>query len=212
MQPGARKQFITFLTACAEVYGKPLSDAVMGVWWEALRPYEIDAVQGAFSRHIQSPDNGQFMPKPADIIRMLTGTSLDGSMVAWAKVDKAVRSVGPYASVTFDDPIVQRVLQDMGGWIAFGAKTDDEWPFIGNEFRTRYQGYRHCGEMPEYPRTLIGIAEAENSKRGIGTVDLVLIGDATKAQQVRDGGVDRPQIGFHRLPANDETLLLEATA
>lgn len=208
MQLGDRKRFIACLTACAEVYGKPLSDAVLGIWWDALRAYEIDAVQEAIGRHLRNPDNGQFMPKPADIIRMLAGTSVDSAMVAWAKVDKAIRHVGPYASVTFDDPLIQRVLQDMGGWVQLGAKTDDEWPFIGNEFRTRYQGYKQRAEIPEYPPVLIGIAEADNVRRGLEHTDRVLIGDATKAAQVAAGGTARPAIGMQRVTAGTARLTL----
>ena len=94
MQQPDRKRFASCLMACAEIYGKTLSDSVSAVWWDALKGYEIEAVEAAFGRHFRSPDVGQFMPKPADIIRMLAGTSLDGSMVAWSKVDKAVRTVG----------------------------------------------------------------------------------------------------------------------
>ena len=122
---------------------------------------------------------------------MLVGTAVDSSMVAWAKFEQAVRRVGPYASVVFDDPLIQRVVQDMGGWISFGSKSDEQWPFVGNEFRTRYQGYRTRGEVPEYPSRLIGIAEAENAQRGIHRCDVVLIGDQDRAQAVSIAGSDK---------------------
>lgn len=179
-------KFKNMLLALAELYGRPVSDPVAGLWWDALKGYDIDAVETAFSRHLQSPDTGQFMPKPADIIRMLAGTSIDAAMVAWTKVDRAVREIGPYASVTFDDPIVMRVLQEMGGWIQLGDKRDDEWPFVGNEFRTRYQNYRSRGETPECPSRLLGLAEENGSK-------VVLIGNADRARQIRDGTTKRLQ-------------------
>ena len=195
-----RERFGACLLAASELYGKPVGEAVAAVWWDALRRFDIAAVESAFRRHFANPDNGQFMPKPADIVRMVEGTSVDAAQVAWAKVDKAVRQVGPYASVAFDDAIVHRVLHDMGGWIALGTRTDEEWPFIANEFRTRYHGYRSRSEVGDYPPKLIGIAEADSVRRGLSAShDAVLIGDAEKARAVVAGGTDRQAIGLTRI-------------
>ena len=51
----------------------------------------------------------------ADILRMMQGTSLDSALSAWAKVDKAVRRVGTYETIVFDDEIIHRVIHDMSG-------------------------------------------------------------------------------------------------
>lgn len=198
MLPTDRERFARCLMAAAELYGKTVSDALAELWWRALRNYDIQAVEHAFSQHFVSPDSGQFMPKPADIVRIVGGTSVDGAMVAWAKFDRAVRQVGPYCSVTFDDPLIHLVVHDMGGWIAFSTKTEDEWPFIGNQFRTRYIGYRQRGEVPEYPRKLIGITDAENVKNGFPVGQPALIGDASKAKAVLQGGTDAPLLGVTR--------------
>jgi hypothetical protein len=193
-------RFKACLMACAEVYGKPVSAAVTGIWWDALKTYDIGAVEDAFRRHLYSPDIGQYMPKPADILRMLEGTAVDGAMVAWAKVDRAVRTVGPYPSVTFDDPLIQRIVQEMGGWIALCGKRSDEWPFIGNEFRTRYHGYSSRAALPEYPGRLPGMIEADHGGAYRGQND-VLIGDGEKALAVRTGGVVTPLLGVRRITA-----------
>lgn len=200
MGPTDRNRFASCLLAASELYGKPVGEAVAGVWWDTLARFDIAAVESAFRRHFANPDSGQFMPKPADIVRMVEGTTVDASQVAWSKVDKAVRSIGPYSSVAFDDPIVHRVLTDMGGWIALGTRTDDEWPFIANEFRTRYQGYRSRGETPEYPPTLVGIAEADNARRNLkAQPELALIGDSTRAKEVMQGGTGRLAVGLTRI-------------
>lgn len=203
MQQRDRKRFAACLAACAEIYGRAISDTVADIWWRLLATHDIEAVETAFQRWFQSPDVGQFQPKPADIVRLLTGTSLDAAMVAWSKVDRAVRRVGPYPSVTFDDALVQRVLQDMGGWIGLGTKTEDEWPFVGNEFRTRYQGYRSRGETPEYPSMLVGLSQADADRRGVlGKLDHVLIGDESKAREVAAGGTTKPMISFTQSGGN----------
>lgn len=212
MEPQDRKRFALCLLAMAEIYGKQVSEAVSAVWWNALKTWDIQAVEEAFAKHTQSPDNGQFMPKPADIIRMLAGTSTDASMVAWAKVDKAIRTVGTYASVVFDDPLIHRVVHDMGGWIGLGQKDNEEWPFIANEFRTRYQGYRSRGETPDYLPTLIGLTDAHNIKQGFRPTTPVMIGDPAKAQNVLDSGTDKPAIGVTRQSAAVLKLVEHLTA
>jgi hypothetical protein len=200
MAPTDRKRLAQCLLAAAEVYGREVSASVTAIWWAALQGHDIEAVEVAFQRHMMNPDTGQFMPKPADIVRMLAGTTQDSAMVAWAKVDKAMRTVGTYQSVVFDDPLAMRVLQDMGGWIALGTKDGDEWPFVANEFRTRYQGYKQRGETPEYPTRLVGISDADRVRKGLALGDVTLIGDSVKAMHVANGGTDRAAIGVQRAP------------
>lgn len=192
-------RFAELLGGVFELYGREASPFAMQVWWEALRPFDFSAIRMAFSRHVQNPDVGQFPPKPADVLRMLGGTTQDKALQAWAKVDKAVRHVGTYQTVVFDDPLIHRVLHDMGGWVGLGMKTEDEWPFVQREFENRYRGFSMRSERPEYPRALIGISEAENSRNGKRSDPPRLIGDPTRAQAVLSGGTDRPLIGFSGL-------------
>ena len=111
-------------------------------------------------------------------------------------MDKAVRQVGTHRSVVFDDPLIHRVLQEMGGWIGMGQKTEDEWPFVAKEFENRYRGYAMRGERPEYPPVLVGIADATNARGGFKTEQPMLIGAPEKAQEVMRLGADKPLVGF----------------
>jgi hypothetical protein len=184
-------------------YGKGVSSFALDVWWTALKGYDLTAVIDAFNRHLANPDNGQFAPKPADIIRMLQGSTQDAALRAWAKVDQAVRSVGTYNDVVFDDPVIHRVIQDMGGWIGLGAKNEDEWPFVAKEFENRYRGFKARSEIPDYPAKLIGIANAHNQQKGFKQDGPVLIGVDHLARQVLSGGTDKPSIGFKRMDVPD---------
>ena len=196
MQSSDFDGFSEVLEAVFELYNRPISGFATQIWWEALKPFDLPAVRVALSRHVQSPDTGQFPPKPADVIRMLGGTTQDTALRAWAKVDKAVRQVGPHASVAFDDALIHRVLHDMGGWVGLGQKTEDEWPFVAREFENRYRGYAMRGERPDYPPVLIGLSEADNATRGHKPDGARLIGDADKARAVMAGGTIKPLIAF----------------
>lgn len=202
MQTEEFQKFHDGINGVMSFYGKSVSSFALDVWWTALKGYDLAAVVGAFNRHLANPDSGQFAPKPADIIKMLQGSTQDSALRAWAKVDQAVRRVGPYQDVVFDDPIIHRVIQDMGGWIGMGSKGEDEWPFVAKEFENRYRGFRQRSEIPEYISKLIGIASAHNEQKGFKTDAPILIGNEQAAMKVLNGGTDKPSIGFKRMEAD----------
>jgi hypothetical protein len=196
-----KSRFVSALVETADLYGYSLSIFAQKLWWDAMQPYDIETFLDALYRHIKNPDTGQFMPKPADVVRMLNGTSSDAALVAWAKVDKAVRHIGMFSSVVFDDPLIHRVLSDMGGWCSLATKTEDEWPFVGKEFENRYRGYSMRNEKPEYPAKMIGMFEAENSRNGFKSDPPILVGDTRRALAVMNGGTDKPILGFRPFDA-----------
>ena len=202
MNPQDSGKFATLIGNVYAFYRQDHSEFAINVWWQAMKPYDFSAVADALNRHCVNPDSGQFMPKPADVVKMLGGSTQDSALSAWSKVDRAVRQVGTYETVVFDDPIVHRVLHDMGGWIQLGTKTEDEWPFLRNEFVNRYRGYRMRNETPEYPKTLIGMAEAQNNQDGHKSQPPVMIGDAEAPKRVLVGGSSAPLIGFERMVAD----------
>lgn len=199
MQQADFAEFRGVLQGVYALYGKDLSRPVMDVWWNAMRPFDLVAFRDAMTRHATDPDRGQFLPRPADVIRLMAGSTQDGALVAWAKVDRAVRSIGTYATVVFDDPIIHAVIGDMGGWIHLGTKSEDEWPFVAREFENRYRGYRTRGAPGQYPAKLVGIAEGENARTGRPTQPPVLIGQAQAAQSVLAAGSAQPRLTWQRL-------------
>lgn len=197
MRDDQSTEFMDYLRSVADMYGKALSDGVLMLYWNGLKDLDLQAIKGALGRHVQNPDSGQFMPKIADIRRMLGGTTNDAALQAWAKVDKAIRTVGTYQSVVFDDPVIHRAIADIGGWIWLGGQTDDEWPFIAKRFETAYRGHltRGCNE---YPPQLTGIAQANNERAGFAAPGPVLIGDTEKCQRVLAGGSNQPLLRIVR--------------
>lgn len=207
MIPQEFDEFCEVLDHVSEQYGKQLSAGVKMLYWQGLEEFDLSAVRQALGRHLKNPDNGMFMPKIADVVRMMQGTTQDSALIAWAKVDKAVRQVGTGASVVFDDAIIHRVLQEMGGWLSLGSKSEDEWPFVAKEFENRYRGYKMRNEAFEYNKVMIGLYEAQNNTQGYKTDAPVLIGNAEKAKQVMLGGTTKPLIGF--TPLVQSTSMLE---
>lgn len=190
MQSTEIQKFNALLLGIGEYYNRDISDALAQIYWNGLKQYDYAAVSRAAQQHMANPDGGQFFPKIADFTRHIGGGNADRALIAWAKVDKAVRTVGDHRSVVFDDALIHSVITDMGGWIGFGMGTLDEWPFKQNEFVKRYRGYLERGEAGEYPAKLTGRHDAHNRQIGKeDDIETVLIGNQSKALDVfRMGG------------------------
>lgn len=184
-----KKRFAALFSGLADYYNAEVSKASLGLYWEGLKQYDYEAIEKACWAHTQLSDEaGRWMPKISDLNKMLVGRTSDQSQIAWSKVDRAVRTVGPYSDVAFDDAIIHRVLQDMGGWVCVCTKEDKEWPFVAKEFCTRYQAFRMTGDTPEHPRYLIGMANAQNTHAGQQhKLEVRLLGNMDKARQIASG-------------------------
>lgn len=184
-----KRRFAALLTSVADYYKEPLSKNVIALYWDGLRQYDYEAIEAATRAHMQLPDEaGRWMPKISDLNKMLQGRTTDQGQIAWSRVDRAVRTVGPYADVAFDDPIIHRVIADMGGWVALCGKDEKEWPFVSKEFCTRYQSFKMTGDTPEHPRYLIGMANSENTHSGHQQgLQVRLLGNVEKAKQIASG-------------------------
>jgi hypothetical protein len=190
MQSRDRLAFAEVMHAVHALYRVDLSEAVLGIWWEAMRSYDLAEVQHALNRHAMNPDNGQYLPKPADVVRLLQGSTLDVAHLAWTKLMRAVSRAGAYQSVVFDDPLMHAVVSDMGGWPELCRKRVEEIPFAEREFVERYRGYRVRGGATRYPSYLPGLAEQHNAAAGLPVAPPVLLGDAARARAVLSAGAD----------------------
>jgi hypothetical protein len=198
MQHTDKSRFATLLCGVADYYGRELSNGVIGLYWQGLAHIDIDAVEKALWEHTQNPDAGQFMPKIADVTRAIHGRTTDQACIAWGKVDAAVRRIGSYADVVFDDALIHRVIAEMGGWIWLGQQRELEWTFIAKRFETIYRGYKMRSEAPDYPPTLVGLANAQNAREGFAAQPPMLIGHARRAQAVHLAGSDQPLLPMQR--------------
>lgn len=183
------EEFGTLMMAIGELYSKALSPALLKLYWNALEAYDLADVRRALTIHTRDPDHGPFFPKPGDVERALQGNKETRAMVAWSKVERAVRCVGPWQSVVFDDPIIHAVVRDMGGWIALCGHADKEWPFRRAEFVKRYSGELATGGQVRHPPYLPGMTEQQNAVSGrTSRGHLSVIGDLSAARLVYKGG------------------------
>lgn len=188
MSPTDKPTFSALLTGCLQaIYDKPVSPMMLDVWFNALANYPMDELAAAFSRHVTDPDHGQFPPKPADIIRAIEGGGDGQALAAWTKVDQAIRHVGGWRSVCFDDPRIHACIEAMGGWVKLCETSREELAYRQQEFTKRYRALL-LTRAASHPSHLTGRFEASNGCNGYAVEPPLLIGDPTRAAQVRLSG------------------------
>jgi len=193
--------FSDVMNATAELYGRQLSGQALALFWQASKDLDLQEVQRAISAHINNADTGQFMPKPADIRRVLGGTTADAAALAWAKVIRAVHAVGAYSTVAFDDPFTHAAIADMGGWPAICQTREDELPFREKEFAAKYRAYRSRGaDNISFPPKLTGLIDQHNLPRGHGAGDVALLGKTERARKVFASGGSQPMLQVSYVP------------
>lgn len=193
--PEEKKRFFALLIGISDYYGKALSKTTLELYRVGLKAFDYDAIERAMWQHTQSPDEcGRWMPTISDLTKMMHGRTQDQAALAWSKVNLAVRQIGVYVDVVFDDALIHRVLADMGGWASFATKEEKEWPFIAKEFETRYRGYKMSEQKPDYPKVLTGMANAQNAASGLEKQGARLVGDRALCMAVKRGQTSAPML------------------
>lgn len=202
-----KRKFLEVMAGVHDFYGKDMSKFAGEVWLNACDSFDVEQVTKALSAHLMDPERGQFMPKPADIVRQLQGTNTDRSLVAWGKALTAMQRVGAYQSVAFDDGIIHSVIEDLGGWVKVCRSDMNELPFIQRRFCESYKAYSARGES-SFPGYLPGAHEVENRMNGRKVAKPVLIGSPEKAAQVMRAGMSGPKTQITH--ASDAVRLIES--
>ncbi len=154
-----KPEFMKLLISTADLYKQELSSDVVELWWNALKSLSLVQVKRAFSKHIQDPAKGEWMPKPANIIAKIKGSPERSALLAWAEVEEAVSKVGRYETVQFADPVINAVVRNLGGWIWLCDQNLDE-PWTQKEFERRYLAYSEVGAGLNEP--LPGLLQIQN--------------------------------------------------
>jgi len=212
MTPADRTKFFEVLGGLHDFYGKELTKFAGQVWWQVCEAFDLEQVTKAFSAHLTDAEHGRFMPKPADLVRVLHGTRTDRSLIAWGKVLGAMQRVGAYTSVCFDDGLIHAAIEDLGGWIKVCRSTTDELPHVQRRFCDSYKAYTTRGDAV-FPALLPGANHLDNATRGYANPKPTLIGDPEAAKRVFSLGTSAPRtrITSPALPVREAVRLIGGT-
>ncbi len=110
-------KFSDAMGVMCEVFSKELSPLAIQTYFRAMERFQVEQIEGAISEAIVSC---RFFPKPVELIEFITGKSgnlADIAEVEAGKVLQAVKQIGHYNSVKFDDPVTTAVIHmGFGGW------------------------------------------------------------------------------------------------
>jgi len=189
-----QKRVVETLTAVASLYKQDLAPGVISIWLQALDRFTADQIVGALTAHVTDPERGQFMPKPADVIRVLAGTASDAALIAWGKVIATVRRHGSYADVVFDDPKIMQAIEQIGGWVRLCEMREEDEHWRQKDFTAIY---RTC-DGKSHPHILRGRFSLHNIPLGYAPEVPLLVGNESKAQAILESGLkdDVPTLGY----------------
>lgn len=133
MGPHDKRRFAELMTMVAEVYGKEITAQKLAFWFDLLGDCDVEAVERAARDHMRA---SKFMPTPAELIERMQPAVDQRALLAWAEVPRLLRNSRAARSA---DPITERVVADLGGWIQLGQKTPQELVWVEKEFAKRYE-------------------------------------------------------------------------
>lgn len=133
MTPSDRPAFTQLLTDVLGFYGQTTSPFAIGVWWQACQDMDLALIRAAFTSYATDPNRGHFAPKPADLIRVVRGSSDDRALAAWSDLLGQVSSVGSYGAPSIDAP-TRSGLEAIGGWHALCRADETSLTFLHRQF------------------------------------------------------------------------------
>jgi hypothetical protein len=184
-----KPELARLVTDVLAYYGKPVSEFTLSVWWQACQPFTLEQVRKGLTAHATNPDGGQFAPKVADLVRILSGTHTDRAALAWGKVHEAMSAVGAYQDVIFDDAAIHAAVEDCGGWPKMCRTEMKELSYLQHRFCESHKAYTGRGTFG-YPRRLSGdrSPDSEYERKGLPPPRPAIVGDRERARLVNEGG------------------------
>lgn len=175
-----RREFETILISLAEIYDTQLTETRLNLYFAALKDLTLEQVKQAANTIART---SRFFPKPADFLEAGGGGGEDKALQALLQVEKAIREIGSYRSVVFDDPVIHAVIETFeGGWEGICMMPLEDWKFARKDFIKTYKALSNIPNLNAPPK-LIGRIEHENSMKGYHhkSQETVYIGDKNKA-------------------------------
>ena len=165
-------QFAALLVITGELYSKSIPDYLTDLYWEALQKFDLAKIKQAFKLHINNPNGGQFFPKPADLIKIMSKSQ--ASKIAWIKVEYAIKKAGIYRSVEFDDPLIHATIAALGGWIKICSTLLKDWSWLVAEFQRQYEKLEFYPSVIA-PKHCHGLIEMMNNHSGYQSENPILV-------------------------------------
>lgn len=157
-------EFTKRLVALGEYYDATLSPVKQAMYFEAMRDLPFTLVVRAMNLSMKSCT---FMPKAAELRKLVVGDDEDTAEMAWLEYKSMARQIGGYQSPVFEDSaLADALVAVFGSWEAacWSDFSPEMWSSKRKEFGRVYRAMRQRGETG--PRRLAGFFQRENTLHG----------------------------------------------
>lgn len=166
-----KRAFFDLMMAAGEVYGKEVTQPMAAIYFSALANVSIEQVQNAMMAHMQNTDSGQFFPKPAELIKQITGTTKqqdaaieDKAVISWACIERDIRRIGSYGTLKLEDKQALATVKAMGGWQSICQTETSKMEWKRKEFIRIYETFERM-PLDALPSSLPGRIEMSEVKQ-----------------------------------------------
>lgn len=139
----------------------PTKEINAKLYFEALKDISDEDFEKAILEIIQKTTD---LYPGSNLIAMIrekvTGSTEDQALIAWTQARGAILSHGYYRSVSFEDRVINGVIEGMGGWEKFSSMLLEEEPFRQKDFINLYEAISRSGRA--CPERLVGNFERIN--------------------------------------------------
>ena len=170
MDNNDKKRFKSAVTMIATNYDAEFSNEKIVMWWKLFNQFSIDEFEAAVLAHIIDPDEGMFQPKPAHIIKRMSGSSKQNTAnteeraeIAWADIYGQIGRVGPYKAPDISDKQALAAVKGVGGWVYLCGLTSEELVWKKREFVSLYDTYENT-TLDRLPESLPGLEDLDRHK------------------------------------------------
>lgn len=150
--------FSAHMTMLGEMYDRKVSVALMDGYWMVLCDMSDEEFVGSIKAILSGRKFASF-PKPAEILDFAKPDIESIATLAWGDVERAIYKAGKYSSVNFLDPVVNSVIDALGGWVWLCSQDISEMKWVRKEFPKLYEIH---SKLETHPTHLIGLSEREN--------------------------------------------------
>lgn len=130
------------------IFTKEPSEILINTYYLVLKEMSDDQFKNAIAVILKTKKFHAF-PLPAELLEAgsekqedKTLLAKDKALLALEKVKKAIREVGSYRTVIFDDPVICRVIENFSnGWQGICEMSHDDWKFARKDFLKMYEAF-----------------------------------------------------------------------
>jgi len=143
MHNNDRVQFAKMMFGLSEIFKGGISEVGIELYFNALAEFDIDEVARGISDVVKTRVYND-MPKPAEIIKAITGGDNVRALSAWDKVLSSARR----GCKKHHDPDIEHTVRLCGGWPQLGMTLEEDLHWVKKEFIEAFIDSGHMAFRP----------------------------------------------------------------